>query len=32
MGAEAYTWVTKYKKNLADALRATREGGTHGQS
>ncbi len=25
MGAEAYTWVTKYKKNLAEALRAARE-------
>lgn len=26
MGAEAYTWVTKYKKNLADALAAARMG------
>lgn len=25
MGAEAYTWVTKYRKNLADALRTARE-------
>lgn len=24
MGAETYTWVTKYKKNLADALAAAR--------
>ena len=24
MGAEAYTWVTKYKKNLTDALAAAR--------
>ncbi len=24
MGAEAYTWVTKYRKNLADALEAAR--------
>ncbi len=25
MGSEAYTWVTKYRENLADALRAARE-------
>ena len=25
MGAEAYTWVTKYRKNLAEALRTARE-------
>ncbi|OQA88270.1 MAG: hypothetical protein BWY31_00432 [Lentisphaerae bacterium ADurb.Bin242] len=25
MGAEAYTWITKYRKNLGDALAAARE-------
>ena len=25
MGAEGYIWITKFKKNLADALQAARE-------
>lgn len=27
-----YIGLKKYEKNLADALQAAREGGTHGQS